>query len=139
MKIEIERLNQAFHMRAHNENGASIDIDSSTDHGGNDLGFRPMQLLLAGIGGCSAIDIIEILRKQRQDLQDIKITIDGEREKGKTPALWETIHIHYRLYGLIDANKAKQAIELSINKYCSVAKTLESTAKITYSFELISV
>jgi putative redox protein len=138
MKIEINRLNNTFHMEALNETGAKIEMDSSTDHGGNDLGFRPMQLLLAGIGGCSAIDVIEILKKQRQDLKDIKITVSGEREPDKVPSLWQAIHVHYKLFGSIDENKAKQAIELSVNKYCSVAKTLEQTAEITYSFEVIT-
>ena len=137
MTINLERLNDAFHMKAVNDAGVEIHLDSSPDHGGKDLGFRPMQLLLAGIGGCSAIDVIDILKKQRQDLKGIKIKVDGEREKGKVPSLFTDIHVHFILEGNVDENKAKKAIELSLEKYCSVAKTLEKTAKITSSFEVI--
>lgn len=137
MKVNIQLVNDAFHMKAKNESGNVLDIDSSETHGGMNLGFRPMQLLLAGIGGCSAIDIIEILKKQKQDLQDLKIEIDGEREKDKVPSLWESIHVHYILKGNLDEDKVKRAIDLSMTKYCSVAKTLEKAeAKITYSFEI---
>jgi len=83
-----------------------------------------MQLLLSALAGCSGIDVISILKKQRQELKDFKMTVDGEREKGKDLSLWKTIHIHFQLYGDIDADKAGRAIELAINKYCSVAETL---------------
>jgi len=138
MQIEIQRLNDAFWMEAKNEAGNTISIDSSLEAGGSNLGFRPMQLLLAGIGSCSAIDIIDILKKQRQDLTDIKVQVDGEREKDKVPALWETIHVHYILKGNLEDEKVKKAVDLSMNKYCSVAKTLEKSANITYSYEIQS-
>jgi putative redox protein len=138
MQIEIQRLNDAFWMEAKNEAGNTISIDSSLETGGSNLGFRPMQLLLAGIGSCSAIDIIDILKKQRQDLTDIKVQVDGEREKDKVPALWETIHVHYILKGNLEDEKVKKAVDLSMTKYCSVAKTLEKSANITYSYEIQS-
>ena len=79
--IELNRLNDAFHFSAENENGNSVHLDASPDIGGENKGMRPMQMLLAAMGGCSAIDVINILRKQRQDLKDLKITVKGEREK----------------------------------------------------------
>lgn len=136
MRISIKRLNNAYLMQAQNEEGAIIRLDTSPEHGATEVVFRPMQLLLAGIGSCSTIDIIDILKKQRQHLQDIGVSVDGEREKGKEPSLFTTVHLHYTLYGDIDEAKANTAIELSVNKYCSVAKTLEKTATITYSFEV---
>ncbi|WP_299459139.1 OsmC family protein [uncultured Microscilla sp.] len=138
MKIEIERLNDAFHMEATNERGNKIQLDSSAASGGHDLGFSPMQLMLAGIGGCSTIDIVDIMKKQRENLQDIKVTVTAEREKDKTPALFASIHLHYRLFGDVNKEKAQRAVELSMDKYCSVAKILEKTANITYDFEVIA-
>jgi putative redox protein len=136
MKIELNRKNDAFHLEAVNESGNTIQMDGSPAIGGNNLGFRPMQLLLAALGGCSTIDIVSILRKQKQPLEDIKIVVDGEREPNVEPSLFQDIHVHYTLKGKLDEDKVKKAVDLSMQKYCSVAKTLESTAKITYSFTI---
>jgi putative redox protein len=100
--------------------------------------MRPMQLLLAAMGGCSSIDVINILKKQKQPLKDIKVTITGEREKDAIPSLYTEVHAHFKLFGNLDPDKAQKAVSLSIDKYCSVAKTLEKTAKITYSIEVIN-
>jgi putative redox protein len=137
VKIELERLNDGYHMEAKNELGRTVQMDSSPDDGGSNLAMRPMQLLLAAMGGCSAIDVISILKKQRQDLKDIKITVTGEREKGATPSLYTEVHAHFKLYGNIDRDKAEKAVSLSIEKYCSVSKTLELRATVTYSVEVI--
>ena len=94
--IELNRLNDAFHFSAENEDGITVHLDSSPDAGGRNLGMRPMQMLLAAMGGCSAIDIIDILNKQRQELKDLKITVTGEREKGAIPSLYQSVHAHYR-------------------------------------------
>jgi putative redox protein len=137
IKIELKRLNDAFHFEAANENGNSVHIDASPDIGGTNKGMRPMQMLLAAMGGCSTIDIVNILKKQKQDLKDIKVTVTGEREKDVVPSLFIEVHAHFRLYGNLDKDKAGKAVSLSVDKYCSVAKTLEKTAKVTYSFEII--
>lgn len=135
--IELNRLNDAFHFEAVNENGSKVHIDAAPDIGGTNQGMRPMQLLLAAMGGCSAIDLISILKKQKQELKDIKITIKGEREKDVVPSLYTEVHAHFRLFGKLDPDKAAKAVALSVDKYCSVAKTLEAKAKITHSFEII--
>lgn len=137
MKIEIKRLNDGFHLEAANENGNVVHLDASPDIGGTNKGMRPMQLLLSALGSCSAIDVINILKKQKQDLKDIKITVTGEREKDAVPSLFTEAHTHFRLYGKLDPDKVQKAVSLSVEKYCSVAKTLERTAKVTYSFEII--
>lgn len=95
-----------------------------------------MQLLISALGGCSTIDIINILKKQRQELIDIKVEIEAEREQEKVPALFSNIHVRFILFGNIDKSKAQKAVELSMDKYCSVAKILEKTAKISYSYEV---
>jgi len=137
VKIELERLNDGLHMEAKNEFGRTVQMDGSPDDGGGNLAMRPMQLLLAAMGGCSAIDVIGILKKQRQELKDIKITVTGEREKGVTPSLYTEVHAHFRLFGKIDPDKAEKAVALSVDKYCSVSKTLELRAKVTFSVEVI--
>lgn len=137
IKIELNRLNDGFHLEAANEQGNTVQIDASPDIGGTNQGMRPMQLLLAGLGGCSSIDVINILKKQKQPLKDIKVTVTGEREKDAVPSLYTEAHVHFKLFGDLDPDKAQKAVSLSMDKYCSVAKTLEKTAKITYSFEVI--
>ena len=137
MHIELERLNDAYHFRSKNEDGCTIETDGSPDIGGENKGFRPMQLLLAAVGSCSSIDIISILKKQKQPLEDLKVAIDGKRESGQVPSLFTGIHLHFKIFGDVDETKAKRAIDLSLDKYCSVAKTLEKTATITSSFEII--
>lgn len=137
IKIELKRLNEAFHFSAENEDGVRVHLDSSPDSGGMNLGMRPMQMMLAAMGGCSAIDIILILKKQRQVLKDLKITVQGEREKGAVPSLFKTVHAHYHFFGDLDPGKVEKAINLSLEKYCSVSQTLEKAgAKITHSFKI---
>ena len=137
VRIELRRKDDAFLMEARNESGNTILMDAGKDLGGQDAGMRPMQVLLASMGGCSVIDVISILKKKRQPAEDIQITIEGEREPNAEPSLYRKIHIHFKLFGKIEATAAEQAIKLSMEKYCSVAKTLEQSAVITHSFEII--
>ena len=134
MKINLKRLDQDFNFEASNENGNTISIDASPDIGGNNKGMRPMQLLLAALGGCAAIDVILILKKQKQEIESFDIEVDGERIKneGEEVSLYRTIDVHFILKGKIDLLKAERAVKLSMEKYCSVTKTLEPTAKINH-------
>jgi putative redox protein len=136
MKISIKRLNDNYHMQASNEDGNVIDIDASADIGGEGKGMRPMQMLLAAVGGCSAIDVILILKKQKQSIDSFEVEVDGEREKVEEYSLYRDICLHFKLKGKIDREKAERAVALSIEKYCSVSKTLEPTAKITYKISI---
>ena len=138
MKIEINRLNDGYWMEAINEGGNKMHMDASPDIGGTDHGFRPMQLLLTALGGCSAIDLISILKKQKQELEDITITVTGDREKDTVPSLFRGVHVHFSLYGNLEEDKVKKAVSLAVEKYCSVAKTLEKTATVTHSFEIVN-
>ena len=137
MKITIQRLNDAVHMEAKNEDGFTLQMDGTGAIGGINGGFRPMQMLLAAAGGCSAIDIVGILIKQRQNPDDMAIEVTGERVEVDQYSEFKSIHLHYIFTGHLDAGKVGRAIELSLSKYCSVTKTLEKTAKITSSFEII--
>lgn len=124
IKIELERVQGDFGFEATDAAGHKVHMDTSPDGGGTNFGVRPMQMLLMGLGGCSAIDIVNILKKQRQTIEDFKIHIEGEREAGKEPSLWKDVTIVFELKGVIDPEKAKRACELSMDKYCSVAETL---------------
>lgn len=136
MQIKLQRVDEDFRMEASNEHGNIVTLDASPVVGGHNTGMRPMQLLLASLGGCSSIDVISILRKQRQPLEDIQVTIDAEREENKVPALFTKIHLTYHLRGVLDEQKIQKALDLSLQQYCSVAKMIEKTAKITYSYIL---
>ncbi|HLX92930.1 MAG TPA: OsmC family protein [Puia sp.] len=123
-KIEVDRRGGEFGFEAKDSGGHTVRIDTSPETGGTNYGVRPMQMLLMAIGGCSGIDIVSILKKQRQTVDHFHLEVTGEREQGKDATLWTRIHIIFHLTGLIDFDKARKACELSMGKYCSVAATL---------------
>ncbi len=136
MEINIERKSGMYHLRSFNEDNLAVETDASESIGGTNKGVRPMQMLLMSLGSCSAIDVIMLLDKQKQVLDDIRINIKAEREQDKIPALFTHIHVHFRLFGDIDTKKAQRAIDLSMDKYCSVAQILKKSATIDYTFEI---
>lgn len=125
VKVELERVKGAFGFEAKDAMGHTVKIDTSPETGGENFGIRPMQLLLMGLGGCSGIDIVSILKKQRQNVTGFRMRIEGEREPGKDPSLWKDIAIVFELEGDVDPEKAQKACALSIDKYCSVSETLK--------------
>lgn len=122
--MQLHRTHNDYGFFAADTGGNSLSIDIPVEQGGDGKGFRPMQLLLAGLGGCSAVDVVSILKKQKQDIKGFSISVDGEREQGKEPSLWTDVEITFDLTGEIEPAKAFRAVELSMNKYCSVAETL---------------
>ena len=141
MQVELVRVDDAFHFEAvgtssESTPGVAQHLDGAPDIGGHNAGARPMEMLLMGLAGCSAIDIILILNKQKQVIDDFRMTVDGLRERGATPAPFQKIHITYRLKGQLNADKVKRAIDLSMDKYCSATAQFRPTAEITYSFEI---
>ena len=123
-------------MEAKNEDGATLQMDASPEIGGDNKGLRPMQLLLASVGGCSSIDILIILKKQKQTVTNFEVEVDGETENVEEYSLFKDICLHFKMEGTIERSKAEKAIQLSLNKYCSISKTLERTAKITYKITI---
>lgn len=114
--------------------GHVMRMDIPVSQGGNGSGFRPMQTLLSALCGCSAVDVISILKKQRQSLENLEIEVDGQREEGKEPSLWKRIDIVFKITGAVDPSKAFRAVDLSMEKYCSVAETLRvAGAEIGFS------
>ncbi|HUS03869.1 MAG TPA: OsmC family protein [Chitinophagaceae bacterium] len=132
--IEVNRKEGDFGFEAKDANGHVVRLDTSDETGGINFGVRPMQAVLMALGGCSGIDVVSILKKQRLTIEAFSMKIKGEREKGKEPSLWESVHIDFELTGNMDQDKADRACALSIDKYCSVAETLRrSGTKITWS------
>lgn len=131
--MHLHRSSNDYGFTATDSGGHKLTIDIPAEQGGNGNGFRPMQLLLAGLGGCSAVDIVSILKKQKQEIKDFSIDVDGEREPGKEPSIWQNAQVVFNLSGEIDPAKALRAVELSMNKYCSVAETLRRAgAELTW-------
>lgn len=124
-----------YGMDIRDADGHIMRMDIPVNQGGNGSGFRPMQTMLAALCGCSSVDVISILKKQRQELTDLKIEVDGEREEGKEPSLWKEISVKFKLTGAMEEAKAKRAVDLSIEKYCSVAETLRK-AGATIQYEV---
>ena len=137
--IKLERVEGDYGFKASDENGHFIQTDTSSENGGTDFGVRPMQAVLMALGSCSAIDVVSILKKQRQTPDSFTIMIKGEREKDVVPALWKTIEMHFTLSGDIDEDKARKACSLSVEKYCSVAETLRRAgASIEWKLTVVS-
>lgn len=136
MKVEIERKNNAVYLEAQNEDGIIVKMDGSEDIGGENLGARPMQLVLMGLGGCTSMDVLSMLKKMREEVKSYKVKIEAERASDY-PKVFTKIHIHFILEGIEKKENVEKAIQLSMDKYCSVTHMLNSTADITHSFELI--
>jgi len=136
MRVVVRRRNGAVHFVAETGSGGRVPIDGSPAVGGAGLGARPMELLLSALGGCTGIDVVGILAKQRQAVDDLTVTVEGERAPGE-PAVFTRIHVHFEVSGPADERAVARAVELSMDRYCSVARTLEQTAEIGYSHALV--
>lgn len=130
IKVELRRIKGDFGFEVTDANNQVLHTDSSVENGGQAAGFRPMQLLLAALGSCSAIDMVSILKKQRQEITGFEIEVTGEREDNVVPALWKYCKVIFRLQGVIDRDKAEKAAALSMEKYCSVAETLRRAGAV---------
>ena len=139
IRIELQRTSGNYSFNARDSMGHLLQTDSSKENGGDNNGFRPMQLMLAALGSCSAIDMVSILQKQKQIISNLKIIIEGEREQDVIPSLWKNIQVHFELSGNLNLDKAKRAAELSIKKYCSVAETLRrGGTTISHTLKIVS-
>jgi putative redox protein len=140
IQIEVSHADDAYAFEAKDSTGHTTRMDAGEEIGGHNSGLRPMQSLLMALGGCSGIDIVSILKKQKELVKDFKMIITGEREKDKEPALWKYIHIKFQFIGSIDKERAKKACALSMDKYCSVAATLRAAGcTIEWETEIINL
>ncbi len=116
--------------------GHRVIMDSSPESGGRDEGPRPMELVLVALGGCTAMDVVAILNKMKQPVEDFRIKVEAERAK-EHPRVYTRIHITYRFWGrALEREKIEKAVRLSQEKYCSVSEMLRKTADLTYSIEI---
>lgn len=129
MKIHLKRLNDNYNFETINERGNVVQLDNKSEP--SPRGASPMELLLMGIAGCSGIDIVMILKKQQLEMNNFEMDVVGTRIDGEIPNVFRKIHLKVYIDGEIPANKAQRAVDLSLEKYCSVAKMLEKTAEIT--------
>jgi putative redox protein len=138
IKVELARVHSDYGFEVKDMYGQSVKIDNSPDHGGDNFGVRPMQLVLMALAGCSGMDVISILKKQKQTVTDYKTIVHGEREAGVEPSLWKHIELEFIIYGDVEESKAQRAASLSVTKYCSVAETLrKGGANIKWSVKVI--
>ena len=118
--------------------GHSLIMDAEDVSGGHNKGFRPMELLLVGFGGCTGMDVISILRKKRQDVAGLEMNVKGE-QADSFPHIYTAVHIEYVVTGKgIQKEAVERAIELSLTKYCSVGATLAKAGTITHSYRIVN-
>ncbi len=119
------------------ESGHGVVMDVSPKLGGQNLGPRPMEMILLGLGGCTAIDVLQILRKARQQVVNMEVQLEGKRSS-EDPKVFKNIQINVVLSGKkLDEHKVGRAIDLSAEKYCSVSMMLNKTADISYDFKIL--
>ncbi len=131
MNVTLKR-NGKLGFSATTESGHGLIVDGSPDHGGENKGARPMEMILIGLGGCSGIDVSLILEKSRQQVSDISISIQAQRADA-IPSVFTDVLVDYQITGTdLDPNKVARAIKLSMEKYCSVTRMLEPSVNITH-------
>ena len=117
--------------------GHSVVMDGAPDAGGRDLGVRPMEMLLLGMGGCTAFDVVDILRKSREPVEDVVIELSGERSE-EIPKVFTRIDVKYVITGKgLNRDKVERAVHLSADKYCSATIMMGATAEITHTIEIV--
>ncbi len=127
MKVTLERKNKAYWFQGMGKSPVPVNIDDG------EQGASPMELLLMGVGGCSAVDIVSILTKQKQEITNYSMEVTGERVAVAQATPFKSIHVNIFLEGKVHPVKAKKAADLSFQKYCSVSLTLEPQVSITYN------
>lgn len=136
MKARVKWLD---HMSFVGESGSghSVVMDGAPEAGGRNLGVRPMEMLLLGLGGCSSFDVVMILQKSRQAISDCEVLLEAERAN-EDPKVFTRIHMHFIVKGHnLSTDKVERAVKLSAEKYCSASMMLGKTAEITHDFEVI--
>ena len=137
MKTAIKLLSGVA-FEAKSGSGHTIIMDGAAESGGQNHGARPMEMLLMGLGGCSAYDVVSILRKSRQDITDIALEIEAKRAE-TDPKIFTSIHLHFKIFGQnISKNIVERAINLSADKYCSASIMLGKSAQITHDYEIFN-
>ncbi|MBB5438285.1 putative redox protein [Pedobacter sp. AK017] len=137
MKVDLKRVNDAVHFEASAPSSTvKVQIDGSPEIGGLGLGVRPMEMVLMALASCSSLDLVNILKKQKQGIRDFSVSVEGERRE-QIPTIFTKIHMIFTLTGDIHREKAERAAELAVKKYCSVHDMLVAGGvEITYSISI---
>lgn len=137
MECKVKWLNDGMSFVAETGSGHLLTMDGAPEAGGRNLAARPMEMMLAGAGGCSAFDVVLILKKGRHAISGCEVSLQAERA-AEDPKVFTRIHFHYRVSGRnLKREAVQRAIELSKDKYCSASVMLGKTAAISYDFELV--
>ncbi|RME35833.1 MAG: OsmC family protein [Gammaproteobacteria bacterium] len=135
MKVDVKWVEQVLFL-AGTGSGHAVVMDGAPEGGGRNLGPRPMELLLTGLGGCTAYDVVTMLRKGRQEVHDVEVRVEAERAE-TPPKVFTHIRLHYVVTGRgLRESQVRRAVELSADKYCSASVMLGATARIEHSYEL---
>lgn len=135
-EITLKRLD-GFKFEAKNSLGKTAVLDGPASIGGSDDGLRPMEMLLMGLAGCSGFDVLSILLKGRQKVDDFEISVQGDRADD-IPKIFTKINVHFKVTGEVSEKRLNDAINLSMDKYCSASAMLSKAAELTSSFEIIN-
>ncbi len=136
MEITINRTNEHVLFEVKNASGATAFVDGSLDIGGVNGGIRPMEMILAAVATCSAFEIVNILKKQRQPVENLSMNVSGVREKKETAKPFSQIDVDFKVKGAVDLKKAERAADLAINKYCSAKASLDPNIKVNYTVNI---
>lgn len=139
MNVTLKRKTGPYHFEITSNDKHSVLTDGSLKIGGQNLGMRPMELFLASLASCSTIDVVYILKKQRQTVEDISVEVKGRRRENEVPAIFTHIHLHFIITGDIKPKKVEFAIERSVKTYCSVSKMIDQVVNIETSYEIVPV
>lgn len=135
MKMVLNRVDGDYGMEVFSESGQCVSFDAAEKIGGKDFGIRPMEGVLSSLAACSSIDVLLILKKQKLEPITYSVEINAERVDA-VPSIFKKIHLTFNLKGKLPKEKVQRAVELSMTKYCSVVKILETTCQISYSITL---
>lgn len=134
MKIALERIDDHLHFEGKSETGKTVTIDGKPEDGGGDGGMSPMELLLTAVAACASFDVSLILKKQKQHVTSLKVDAEGLRPESGQVKPFQAIHLHFKLTGTPDEDKVQRAVQLAVEKYCSVATSLDPDIKLTYDY-----
>lgn len=137
MELKLKKTDGIFGMELENEKGFTVRMDAKEDLGGTASGYGPMELLAGSLAGCSSIDILHILNKQRIQPEKFEVKTLATRVKDEIPAVFERIELIYQASAEVPLEKLERAAALSIEKYCSVSRMLAPSCEITYKVEHI--
>jgi len=138
VKVSLERIGPAA-FEATAASGGQATIDGSPEIGGEGRGMRPMEALLTALASCAAMDVVHILRRQKEPLEDLRIEVDGERPEEGAPKPFTRIHMTFTAVGEgLSEKKVKRAVALSVEKYCSVGATLDPTVPVTHATAILA-